>query len=543
MIKVKIVVTIYFSISSFLYGAGVRSGGLLSKYQKAMDVKHYSLNLRVDPHTKSISGATSILFLLKNKVRFLEIDLHNTFVVSGVLINGTSLGFERKDHKIIIDNPGIDLAVLHSLDIKYGGRPPVAKRPPWDGGFTWEKSESGDPWVGVSCQANGAYIWYPCKEHPSDKADSAEITITAPDPLMAVSNGLLISKEQLPDRWTSWRWKTRYPISTYNINITLGNFEVVEREAHILDTPLKTVYYVLPEAEKGAKELLTLSEEYLNFYAKYFGQYPWIKEKFGLVHTPYWGMEHQSINAYGNDYNKTKLGYDFILLHEMGHEWWGNYLSVADWSDFWIHEGFDTYSEALFVEDKYGRNKAIGFVKERFKKNIKNEHPIVMGENGTSQHLAGNDVYYKGAHILHMLRYLIGDKVFKPTLKEFVQMPKELGENQTSTKEFISLVNENTNSNLQWFFDVYIYQNKLPVLNIKETKGPKHSFADFWWENKNFKMPVEITYNGIDGKIKRRLKLNNDPMRIAFLTNSKYRLDPDSWLLFTTSKRKENRGQ
>ena len=254
-------------------------------------------------------------------------------------------------------------------------------------------------------------------------------------------------------------------------------------------------------------------------------------------------MEHQSINAYGNDYNKTKLGYDFILLHEMGHEWWGNYLSVADWSDFWIHEGFDTYSEALFVEDKYGRNKAIGFVKERFKKNIKNEYPIVMGENGTSQHLAGNDVYYKGAHILHMLRYLIGDKVFKPTLKEFVQMPKELGENQTSTKEFISLVNENTNSNLQWFFDVYIYQNKLPVLNIKETKGPKHSFADFWWENKNFKMPVEITYNGIDGKIKRRLKLNNDPMRIAFLTNSKYRLDPDSWLLFTTSKRKENRGQ
>ena len=221
----------------------------------------------------------------------------------------------------------------------------------------------------------------------------------------------------------------------------------------------------------------------------------------------------------------------------MGHEWWGNYLSVADWSDFWIHEGFDTYSEVLFIEEKYGWDNAVGFVKDRFKNNIKNEFPIIMGANGTSHHASGTDVYYKGAYILHMLRYIIGDKVFKSSLKEFIEMPKKLGENQTSTKEFISLLNENTNSDLQWFFDIYLYKNELPVLNIKETKDKNHRFVDLWWENKNFKMPVEISYDGIDGKIRRRLEINNEPKRVAFLKGSKYRLDPDSWLLFSKNRR------
>ncbi len=537
MTRTNEITTVFFLMGFFLYGLDVKSGGLLSEYQKAMDVKHYSLDLKIDPHTKAIKGTSSIQFILNEETQFLEIDLHKTYSVSGVSVNGTSLSFERNGHKIFIKTPSIDLDNLNQLEVKYGGCPPVAKRPPWDGGFTWGRSQNGDPWVGVSCQANGAYIWYPCKEHPSDKADSAEVIITAPDPLMAVSNGLLISKKKLPDRWTSWHWRTKYPISTYNINVTLGNFNVVESQGYVLDQPLKIVYYVLPEAKKGAKELIALSEEYLNFFANNFGQYPWMKEKFGLVHTPYWGMEHQTINAYGNNYKKTKLGYDFILLHEMGHEWWGNYLSVADWSDFWIHEGFDTYSEALFVEEKYGWDKAVGFVKDRFKNNIKNEFPIIMGENGTSHHPSGNDVYYKGAHILHMLRYIIGDKVFKSSLKEFIEMPKKLGENQTSTAEFISLLNENTNSDLQWFFDIYLYKNELPVLNIKETKDKNHRFVDLWWENKNFKMPVEISYDGIDGKIRRRLEINNEPIRVAFLMGSKYRLDPDSWLLFSKNRR------
>ena len=526
----------FFFAGTFLHGLDVYSGGVLSKNQAAMDVKHYGLDLMVDPYKKTISGTSTIKFVLLENVPFLEIDLFKKFTVSGVSVDGTSLDFKHQNHKIIIQNPGLGLFGLHSLKIKYGGRPPVAKRPPWDGGFTWEKSKDGAPWVGVSCQGNGAYIWYPCKEHPSDKPDSADIRITAPEPVMAISNGILISKEKKEGKWTTWHWKTGYPISTYNINFTLGNFETVEKEGYVLDKPLKIVYYVLPEAIEGAEELLDLSEEYLNFYANHFGQYPWIKEKFGLVHTPYWGMEHQTINAYGNGYKKTKLGYDFILFHEMGHEWWGNYLSVPDWADFWIHEGFDTYAEALFVEEKYGWVEAVRFVNERYKKNIKNEYPVVMGSNGTSKHPSGNDVYYKGAHILHTLRYLIGDEIFKETLKEYVQMPKEIGENQTTTKEFISLVNENTGLELQWFFDVYLYQNELPVLNVREEKDQNKLFLDIWWENKSFKMPIDISYIGIDGKINRRLSISNAPTRIALIQNNQYELDPDDWVLYKTTQ-------
>ena len=154
----------------------------------------------------------------------------------------------------------------------------------------------------------------------------------------------------------------------------------------VLNERVKLVYYVLPEDKKEhAISLLDEAEDYLNFYASYFGKYPWAKEKFGLVHAPYWGMEHQTINAYGNEYKKTKLGYDFILFHEMGHEWWGNYLSVSDWSDFWIHEGFDTYAEALYIEDNFGKNALKSFLKNRYKKNIKNQHPVVPQKNGTTK--------------------------------------------------------------------------------------------------------------------------------------------------------------
>ncbi len=533
--KIQTLFYLLFFSSVFLNGLDLSSGGVLSKSQASIDVHHYDIDLRVDPYKRFISGKVKIKFTLLEATSVFEFDLYQSFTISGVLINGMNLDFEHKNHTIFIPNPDIDLFDTHQLVIKYGGSPPVAKRPPWDGGFTWETSESGHPWVGVSCQGNGAHVWYPCKEHPSDKADSADIKITAPDPIKAVANGLLVSKKQ-KDLWTTWHWKTQYPISTYNINFTLGDFNVVEKTGYILNKPLKIVYYVLPEAEKGAVELLNLTEEYLNFYANSFGQYPWIKEKFGLVHTPYWGMEHQTINAYGNAYKKTKLGYDFILFHEMGHEWWGNYLSVADWSDFWIHEGFDTYAEAMFVEEKFGWDMAIQFVDERYKKNIKNDYPVVMDKNGTTKNPAGNDVYYKGAHVLHMLRYLIGDEVFRSSLKEYISMPKELEKNQTSTKEFISLIEENTGLDLQWFFDVYLYQGELPILNVKEKFLKEKLLIDFWWENKGFVMPIEITYNGHGGKTTRKLVLNNKPHRVAINKKEKYELDPDHWLLFDINR-------
>ena len=201
---------------------------------------------------------------------------------------------------------------------------------------------------------------------------------------------------------------------------------------------------------------------------------------------------------------KTKLGYDFILFHEMGHEWWGNYLSVSDWSDFWIHEGFDTYAEALYIEENLGKNALKSFLKNRYK-NIKNQHPVVPQKNGTTKLLSGNDVYYKGAYVLHTLRYLIGDKVFKSSIKEFLHMPKELPNNQTSTDEFISLIEENTGLDLSWFFKIYLYNASLPDLNIKKVLSGNKQFVDLWWENEGFKMPIEVAYKSFDGQRKRKI--------------------------------------
>ena len=532
MIIYKIHIVVLSIIISFVYSLDVYSGGKLSSDQAGIDIENYDLKLRVDPYKKTIIGKAVIAFILIDRVNKIEIDLLNAYHVSGVAINNMNLSFSHKDHKLFIENPNLKIFKKHTLEIKYGGKPPIAIKPPWDGGFTWETSENGHPWVAVSCQANGAYIWFPCKEHPSDKANGLDLYITVPDPLSVAGNGLLQSVTPEEDNWSTWHWKTEYPISAYNVNFTAGYFEVVERTGYILDKPLKMVYYVLPEKSNGADQLLKDAEMYLNFYAKHFGQYPWIKEKFGLVHTPYWGMEHQTINAYGNDYKKTKLGYDFLMFHEMGHEWWGNYLSVADWSDFWIHEGFDTYAEALFVEEKYGEEASKNFIKNRYKKNIQNKKSVVPPLNTSTKYKTDNDVYYKGAHILHTLRYLIGEDVLRESLKEFINMPKELPQNQTSTKEFISLINENSEKEIQWFFDQYLYKSALPTLMIEKEFIKDKQYVDLWWEDEGFIMPLEISYQSFDGMRVRKLELRNSPTRIAIPATSKLIIDPDGWLLY-----------
>ena len=527
---------------SFIFGSNIVSGGKLSVAQSLMDVKRYSLDLRIEPNKKAISGSVDIVFQIFQKTDFLEIDLVNAYSVSGTSVNGMSLAFEHKKNKIFIDNPGLDLFKEHVLKIKYGGKPPIAKNPPWDGGFTWERSDDGSHWVGISCQSNGAHIWYPCKEHPSDKANGADIKITTPPQLIAVSNGVLQSHETQEDRWVKWHWKTDYPISAYNINITIGKFNIIEKTSYLFDEPLKMVFYVLPEKENGAQLLLSSAEKHLVFYSKNFGPYPWIKEKFGLVHTPYLGMEHQTINAYGNNYKKTKLGYDFILFHEMGHEWWGNFLSVSDWADFWIHEGIDTYAEAMYIEQDYGIEAAKVFVEERFKKNIKNEAPVVPEKNATTKQRSGNDVYYKAAHILHTLRFLIGKDLLWSSLKEYVQMPKDLTNNQTSTDEFISLINENTKTNLNWFFDQYLYSKDLPSLEVKENLIKDKKFIDLRWKDKGFKMPIELHYISFDGKREKRIELNNTPKRIVIPASSELIIDPNGWLLFSVDPNNTKKG-
>ena len=499
-----------------------------------MDVLHYKLDLMVNPYKETISGEVLIRFKLMKDVDNLEIDLINKYSISGTVLNGMSMSFKHRDNKVLIDNPGVPLFKSNELLIKYGGKPPKAKNPPWDGGVTWSLDNSGRHWVGVSCQSVGAHTWFPCKEHPSDKAEGAEIYISVPDPLMAVSNGILKSTEKKDDRWTQWKWETEYPISTYNINFAVGDFKTIEKNGFVLGEPLYMVYYVLPEKSTMARDLLQEAESHLNFYARAFGQYPWIKEKFGLVHTPFSGMEHQTLNAYGNNYKKTKFGYDFILFHEMGHEWWGNFLSVSDWSDFWIHEGIDTYAELMYIEETFGIEALRNFVKNKLKPNIRNKHPVVPKKNSTAENLSGNDVYYKAAYLLHMIRYLIGKEVLWPSLKEYLYMPKELVDNQSSTEEFISLINENSGMNISWLFNQFLYKAQIPTLLVENRIVKNKKFIDIRWGVKDFKMPIEVQYESYDGIRVKKLQVTHKNATMVIPKESSFVIDPEGWVLCKT---------
>jgi len=525
------------SFFSLVFSINLTSGGKLSKNQLAIDVRHYDIRLKVDPKRKMISGYVDIKIKIIDKVSFIELDLLNQYFISKITIGGVTTPFKHRDNKIFIKAQDIDVNSTILVTVEYKGKPPIAENPPWSGGFTWSKSKDGYPWVGVSCQANGSLLWYPSKEHPSDEPESADIHITVPKPLSVASNGNLQSIIDHKNKWATWHWSTKYSINPYNINFTIGHFDLIERIVPSLGKPLKVQFYVLKESLEGSQKLIDQVEVFIEFFTRNFGQFPWIEEKLGIVNTPYFGMEHQTVIAYGNEYKNNEKGYDFLLFHEMAHEWWGNYLSVSDWSDFWIHEGFSVYSEALYIEEKHGFEEYNSFFTKNILKKIPQSKPIVLERNSTMNQVVGLDPYYKGAFILHMLRYLVGDEDFFKILEDLLHSKKQLPNNQVTTSDFIDIVHSVIETNIDWFFKVYLYENQYPVISQKISHGSNHTFIELFWENKGFSMPVEIFYKSNVGFTKKKLVLSNEPIMIAIPQYNKIRIDPDKRVLLTIDKK------
>jgi len=525
------------SFFSLVFSINLTSGGKLSKNQLAIDVRHYDIRLKVDPKRKMISGYVDIKIKIIDKVSFIELDLLNQYFISKITIGGVTTPFKHHDNKIFIKAQDIDVNSTILVTVEYKGKPPIAENPPWSGGFTWSKSKDGYPWVGVSCQANGSLLWYPSKEHPSDEPESADIHITVPKPLSVASNGNLQSIIDHKNKWATWHWSTKYSINPYNINFTIGHFDLIERIVPSLGKPLKVQFYVLKESLEGSQKLIDQVEVFIEFFTRNFGQFPWIEEKLGIVNTPYFGMEHQTVIAYGNEYKNNEKGYDFLLFHEMAHEWWGNYLSVSDWSDFWIHEGFSVYSEALYIEEKHGFEEYNSFFTKNILKKIPQSKPIVLERNSTMNQVVGLDPYYKGAFVLHMLRYLVGDEDFFKILEDLLHSKKQLPNNQVTTSDFIDIVHSVIETNIDWFFKVYLYENQYPVISQKISHGSNHTFVELFWENKGFSMPVEIFYKSNVGFTKKKLVLSNEPIMIAIPQYNKIRIDPDKRVLLTIDKK------
>lgn len=509
------------------------SGGHLTAGQSAYDVTFYDLNLTVDPEQKEISGFVDIrLRPLDRPYRTLELDLISRLKVERVWINLQTATFIHKNNKLFIDIPAnLSETEILTARVQYHGKPPIARRPPWDGGFSWKTDRLGNPWVGVSCQEQGAKIWWPCKDHPADEPDSVALHFTIPENLVCASNGILTGITPAKPGWHTYHWKTRYPINNYSVTVNIAAYTERHRTYHGAKD-MDIVFYVLPEDSAGADSLLIQAEEMLCFYAKYFGEYPFIDEKFGLAQSSYWGMEHQTINSYGNHYVNTKLGYDFLMLHEMGHEWWGNYLTADDWGDFWLHEGTDIYAEAMFIEEKYGTAEYLKFFPKSARPRILNQKPVAAPAGSNSAEGYSIDIYYKGGWVLHMLRYLFGREVLYGALYDFVQGSKTRPHNHVTTADFIALIQSRGLEKLDWFFDRYLYQKDLPELVATKTVVGDSIRLRLRWETPGFKMPLEVRSALDNQKSTTRIPIGNEPIDVYFAPAAIIEIDPDGWLLF-----------
>lgn len=324
-----------------------------TKYRTCFDVYHNKITVGIEPSEKFIRGIVTISAKAVVDFDTLQLDLYKNMTVYTVDSEKNPLNYWREEGAIFIKMPQtIKAGTNFSVEIAFDGNPTEAKRPPWDGGFVWKKDKDGNPWIGVACESEGSSLWWPSKDVMNDEADSTDVTIIVPQDLVAVSNGVLKDTSFIEES-KAYHWHISYPINNYNVTLYIGNLKLLQ-DTYSSSLTGKTTdlnHYVLPYNYEKAKLHFQQVKKHIAFYEKTFGPYPWQRDGFKLVESPYAGMEHQSAIAYGNGYkNDYQNLFDYIILHETAHEWWGNSVTAADLSDAWIHEGFASYCEALFVE-------------------------------------------------------------------------------------------------------------------------------------------------------------------------------------------------
>ena len=534
---------------------GVRptdTGGPLMFEQAVYDVQFYVVRLKVDPAKKSIVGSSTMSAKIVIPTNVVVLDLDTPYTVSRVYFNPTiydkkDLKYERRGSKIWVWFPmtkqvGEDISVI----IDYSGLPRVAPRAPWVGGIMWEKTPSGADWISVALQNDGADLLFPCKDHPSDKPAMAEMQITVPDPLVAVGPGKLWGVKKNADATTSYTWQMTNPIANYSIVFNAAPYKLIEDSVKSITgemIPIK--FYILPEnLEKGPK-LIAETKKYNAFFEKYLGPFPFRSQKLGIVETPHLGMEHSTAIAYGNKYKFEADGLDWLMLHEFGHEWWANLVTASDWRDFWIHEGFQSFMDTLYVEETKGKEAYFAAMKAR-QRGFKNKQPVAPREakiayqvymSAPDYLVSDGDIYGKGAYFLHTLRYLIGDEKFFKALRHMAYPTKERESftdgrqgRLVNTDDFLTIAEADSGMKLDWLFEMYLRQPNLPKLVVA---GPADCAVNcpllLRWETPNnmpFPMPVDVE---IDGKIQ-RVEMPDGKGTVTYSGKPPV-VDPKGWVL------------
>ncbi|MFD2907866.1 M1 family metallopeptidase [Flavobacterium ardleyense] len=461
----------------------------------SFDVLRYNIDIKVMPEAKRIQGNNEIIFKVVENTKKIQIDLFENMVLDSIIWKGQKLTYKREYDAIFVKFPSeLTKESTESIKVYYQGNPIVAKNAPWDGGFVFSKDKNKLPFIGVAVQGTGASLWCPVKDSQSDEPDNGvSIKVAVPDGLMNVSNGRFIGSEKLKDGYTRWDWEVKNPINAYNITINVGDY------VHMHDTHngLDLDYYVLREnKEKAIKHFADDVKPMLDCFQLKFGKYPFWEDGYKLVESPYLGMEHQSAVAYGNKYKKGYLGsdtsgtgigmkFDFITIHESGHEWFGNSITSKDIADMWIHEGFTTYTETVFVECTQGYDEAIKYINGQSKR-VTNSTPII-GQFGVNRQ-GSSDMYYKGALMLNTLRHIVNDdsKWWSVLLKYSETYKKQI----IDTPTVIAFFNKEIGIDLTPVFNQYLKHTALPVLEIK----PYKKRFQYRWitDETNFEMPVDI---------------------------------------------------
>jgi aminopeptidase N len=512
-------------ISLFFNASAQTSGGKLKPEQAIMDVRHYTIALNVNFDQKSIDGSTVVDVIMEKPAKVLLLDLLDSLNVSEVSVNGSKQPFKHQNDLITINLNKELPAGKASIKVLYGGKPRIAKRPPWDDGFTWTQDSTGHPWLAITAEQTGGKIYFPSKDSPSDEPnEGADLIVTVPKDLVVAGPGLLkgVSKK---GNTATYHWKTSYSINNYSILFNVGDYKMVSRTyKSVAGNTVPVQFYVLNEHADKAPHLLDMLVKVTQSKEKYFGEYPWAKEKIGIVETPHLGMEHQSMNAYGNKFRYTKLGgqdFDWLMTHEFGHEWWGNKITAKDWADYWIHEGIDTYADALITLDFEGKQAYINRIKKSAY-NIQNKQPLVLGKDIDEASAYNNDIYTKGGYFMHTLQYVIGDSTFFPTLKGFATDPMHTYSNLSVTDDVEQYFSKAYGQSLKPLFDLYLRTtNKLEV-NVKARPNDKYLIK---LQNININLPLDITTDaGIQHVVV-------TPQGITVASKTLPVIDADGWYL------------
>ena len=481
--------------------------GSITKERVWWDLKYYHLDIKVNPAEKTITGSNTVRYSVLAENNTMQIDLQEPMQIYKVTQDGKELKFERNGNAFFIELAAAQkVGETKEIVVSFGGKPKEAVRPPWDGGLTWKKDKNGKDFIASTCQGLGASVWWPCKDHMYDEVENMLISVNVPGDLTDVSNGRLQSIKKQKDGTKTFNWYVSNPINNYGVNINIGDYVNFSEKYKGEKGDLDCSYYVLRDNLAVAKEHFKDAPRMLKAFENWFGPYPFYEDSYKLVEAPYLGMEHQSSVTYGNNFTKGYNGtdisgsgwglkYDYIIIHESGHEWFANNITYKDIADMWIHESFTTYSEALFVEYYYGKEAANEYIRG-IRKMITNKKTII-GYYDVNVEGSG-DMYPKGANMIHTIRQVINDDA---KWKSILRGLNSTFYHQTvTTKQIEDYISTQAGIDFSNVFDQYLRTPQVPTFEyyFRDQKLVYH------WINcvEKFDLPLKVTLNGVETWLK-----------------------------------------